>query len=152
MTCCNCPYTDGLVYTSLPPKVKCSITGEFHEYAFECNCEAARQVKENIEKFEAKVSTAGPDAEYVSLNPLNKDNTCSTMLQALEQSPIISMGTATAVAAEIGTPCLICGESIPTGYFSGPKICRDCKKAVAYIKNRFKEEINDYREEDCSNN
>ena len=26
----NCEYTDGCIYTSLPPKVKCTITNKFH--------------------------------------------------------------------------------------------------------------------------
>lgn len=151
MTCCNCPYTDGLVYTSLPPKVKCIITGEFHEYTFECDCESARQVKENIEKFEAKTASTGSEEEYVLLNTASKDNTCSTMLQAMEPSPIVSTCFDTTTAVEIGTPCLICGETVPTGYYGGPKICSECKKTVAYLKNRFKEDINDYREEDRTN-
>ena len=29
-TCGNCEYNDGCVYTSLPPRFKCTITGEFH--------------------------------------------------------------------------------------------------------------------------
>lgn len=36
--CGNCNKTDGLCYTSDPPKVKCTITGEFHRYNDECNC------------------------------------------------------------------------------------------------------------------
>lgn len=37
MRCGNCDKTDGLCYTSNPPKVKCTITGEFHEYGDECD-------------------------------------------------------------------------------------------------------------------
>jgi hypothetical protein len=42
MRCGECKYTDGLVYTSNPPKVKCTITGEFHHNTDECNCEFSR--------------------------------------------------------------------------------------------------------------
>lgn len=37
--CGNCDKTDGLCYTSDPPQVKCTITGEFHYYDDECNVE-----------------------------------------------------------------------------------------------------------------
>lgn len=37
MKCGNCDKTDGLCYTSNPPKVKCTITGKFHEYDDECD-------------------------------------------------------------------------------------------------------------------
>lgn len=36
MKCGNCDKTDGLCYTSNPPKVKCTVTGNFHEYDDEC--------------------------------------------------------------------------------------------------------------------
>ena len=35
--CGNCDKTDGICYTSHPPKVKCSITNEFHYYDDFCN-------------------------------------------------------------------------------------------------------------------
>lgn len=34
--CGNCDKTDGLCYTSLPPKVKCTVTGEYHLYGDKC--------------------------------------------------------------------------------------------------------------------
>ena len=37
--CGYCDYIDGYVYTSLPPQVKCTITGEFHGYADLCTVE-----------------------------------------------------------------------------------------------------------------
>ena len=30
ITCANCPLNDGLVYTSFPPKFKCTATNEWH--------------------------------------------------------------------------------------------------------------------------
>lgn len=35
--CGTCDKTDGLCYTSNPPQVKCTVTGEFHHYDDECN-------------------------------------------------------------------------------------------------------------------
>jgi len=35
--CNSCEYTDNLMYTSLPPQVKCTITGEFHYLSEKCN-------------------------------------------------------------------------------------------------------------------
>ena len=37
MTCGKCDLTDGLCYTSNPPQVKCTVTGEFHTYDHECD-------------------------------------------------------------------------------------------------------------------
>lgn len=36
MKCGECPKTDGLCYTSNPPKIKCTVTGKFHFYDDEC--------------------------------------------------------------------------------------------------------------------
>ena len=36
-TCGSCDQTDGMCYTSDPPKVKCTITGEYHSYDDMCN-------------------------------------------------------------------------------------------------------------------
>jgi hypothetical protein len=44
MICGNCEHTDGLIYTSNPPQVKCTITGEFHKNDFECNCNKIRSL------------------------------------------------------------------------------------------------------------
>lgn len=46
MICGFCPFNDGMCYTSNPPKRKCTITGEFHLYEAECNCEHLRLLKE----------------------------------------------------------------------------------------------------------
>ena len=35
--CSNCPFNDGLVYTSFPPKYKCTITDEFHLGEYICD-------------------------------------------------------------------------------------------------------------------
>lgn len=62
MYCGNCDKTDGLCYASLPPKVKCTVTGEYHLYSDECTvkqqpivdtdktCENLILVKEGADK------------------------------------------------------------------------------------------------------
>lgn len=44
MHCGNCTKTDGLCYTSNPPKVKCTVTGKFHGYGDECDCNVVHPV------------------------------------------------------------------------------------------------------------
>lgn len=43
MNCGNCNRTDGVVYTSYPPQVKCSLTGNFHHYGDQCEIEDAKE-------------------------------------------------------------------------------------------------------------
>lgn len=40
--CGQCNKTDGVCYTSNPPKVKCTVTGEFHLYDDQCNIKSPR--------------------------------------------------------------------------------------------------------------
>ncbi len=40
--CGQCNKTDGICYTSNPPKVKCTVTGEFHLYDDQCNIKPPR--------------------------------------------------------------------------------------------------------------
>ena len=146
MTCGKCPFTDGLVYTSLPPKVKCIVTGEFHEYEDLCDCENARKVKENLNRY---VAAKGEQASYRSQGGSTLATTpgdTTIPIQAAEINSTITEIGATAVAsifssarAEIGTPCLICGETVEIGYFGGsPKICEECKQAVLHVKELLK--------------
>lgn len=37
--CGNCHFTDGMLYTSSPPKVRCNFTGEFHNTNELCSVE-----------------------------------------------------------------------------------------------------------------
>lgn len=39
MICGNCDKTDGMVYTSMPPKMRCGISKRFHERGDECEFE-----------------------------------------------------------------------------------------------------------------
>ena len=38
-TCNICEYNDGKVYTSFPPQMRCTITGEFHLHDHPCDVE-----------------------------------------------------------------------------------------------------------------
>ena len=41
MNCAICKHNDGNIYTSIPPKYRCKITGEYHESWNDCNVEFA---------------------------------------------------------------------------------------------------------------
>ena len=41
MKCANCEHNDGMVYLSLPPTYRCTITNEFHFGGDDCNMEFA---------------------------------------------------------------------------------------------------------------
>ena len=117
MSCGSCPHTDNLVYSSMPPKVKCDITGRFHYYDDECDCavnddtaiRVAEPSEEELEKFSDMLS------EHSFIGTLAPVECC--------------------------TSCLVCGESITVSVFENhSKICEDCKKAIMFIKERFRSE------------
>lgn len=39
--CAYCKYNDGAVYTSTPPKYRCTVTGEYHLALDDCNVDFA---------------------------------------------------------------------------------------------------------------
>ena len=41
MNCANCYFTDGLVYTSMPPKYKCTFDGNYYDGWHKCHLELA---------------------------------------------------------------------------------------------------------------
>lgn len=41
MNCANCHFTDGLVYTSMPPKYKCTFDNNFYDGWHQCHLELA---------------------------------------------------------------------------------------------------------------
>lgn len=43
--CAYCEYNDGAVYTSDPPKYRCTVTGEYHLALDDCNVEFAPVVR-----------------------------------------------------------------------------------------------------------
>lgn len=135
MTCGMCPFTDGLCYTSNPPKKKCTITDEFHYYDDECNCEYTRLLKEK-EKSGASLIDRFPES------------TIKANMDSIAASEYEFPDTITEYIYEpitnLGTPCLICGETVLIDIWGiGPKVCDSCKKAIELIKEKFKEELND---------
>lgn len=49
--CGNCTKTDGSVYTSNPPQIKCTVTGEFHFMDESCNCKKNKYVHDVAKKY-----------------------------------------------------------------------------------------------------
>lgn len=52
--CSSCRFTDGLIYTSNPPKIKCTLTGKFHTLNCKCDCDylIAKMVLKKIKEVE----------------------------------------------------------------------------------------------------
>ena len=116
MSCGSCPHTDNFVYTSMPPKVKCNITGKFHYYDDECDC-------------------AVDDTAIIVKEPSEEE--LEKLRNMLSEHSFIG----TIAPVEYCTSCLVCGESIPVSvYENHVKICEDCKKAIMFIKERFRSE------------
>lgn len=62
MKCGNCDKTDGRCYLSDPPKVKCTITDQFHFYDDECN--ALGTVKTSPTKYAVLCILCGEVVRY----------------------------------------------------------------------------------------
>ncbi len=176
MRCGSCQFTDGKCYISLPPKVKCTIMNEFRLYEDECSCPSARATHESEEVARLKdllLNEPGPlmtikyddwTAPSVTITREDADAAYSSLLQ------LPAYGQARAIAAAVdesqGTdvdawkveasveygcmPCLVCGAGV--GIYSPrddrPKICPTCRKAIRFIKERFKVELEAYTEGD----
>lgn len=158
--CDTCPYTDGAVYTSLPPKCKCTITNNFHYFGDACDCEEARAKKVVDDIALAVEKKTGAPEDHIVINNFDSllDNKAPTI------NYTISTATTKLSAAEIAygvkreerpwddmiavssTPCLICGADISTNIYDAhqAKICPECQKAVKFIKEKFKSEIEVY--------
>ena len=88
-TCANCEYNDGAVYTSIPPKRKCTIDGEFHNGDYVCKFEFVPLKKAEWtlkRKFESigsieygayQCSNCGYEKNYCLEWDDEKDNYCS---------------------------------------------------------------------------
>ena len=160
MKCGSCLYTDGCCYTSLPPKVKCNITGEFHYHDDECNCEDIKTSK--AEEFDrirellnqpgalTAINYDGPNAPSVSFgNTLTLDEAV-VAYESLLRLPLYDEADADCTTMELptavgSTKCLVCGEDIIVNMWdSYTQICSTCKKAIKYIKEKFNEELENY--------
>ena len=94
MTCGMCPFTDGMCYTSDPPKRKCTITGEFHYYDYECNCEYSRLPKEKEKSGESLIerfpeSAIRVNADSIAASEYNFPDTVTEYIC----EPITTIGT-----------------------------------------------------------
>lgn len=129
MNCGACSFTDGYCYTSLPPKVKCTITDECHYYDDICNCEEVRAQKAAESASGTLLITEEAGSYKGLLNPALHTGTT-------DECTAIAVGC---------TSCLVCGDDvILTWYEGGPKICSACQKTIKFIKEKFKKELNEY--------
>jgi hypothetical protein len=167
MICGSCPFTDGCCYTSLPPKVKCNITNEFHYYDDDCNCvEVMTSKKEQLDFVQKKLSEPGPlvalnydgpKAPSVSFSGEEVarayDNLLKTSTEGADASisinPVFEQRTFDAKLLEpvyeYCTRCLVCDVEVPVSFLGGgPKICPDCKRTIRFIKEKFKTELESF--------
>jgi hypothetical protein len=135
MTCGMCPFNDGMCYTSNPPKRKCTITGEFHFYDDECNCEYSRLLKEKETSGESLIECFPESAIR-----LNADHIAASEYEF----PDIVTEYICEPITTFGTPCIICGETVFVDiYGAGPKVCNSCKEAVQFVKDKLMEKKDD---------
>lgn len=139
MICGSCQYTDGCCYTSMPPKVKCIFTGEFHFYNDECNCEdgdfKARKIEEleHLKKMLSKPLIVPDTVDNLSITD-SFFNTLETNTATLSMEPCTYC-----------VRCAICGTEIPVNWYGGGAYaCNDCKKAIKFLKEKFKLELDEY--------
>jgi hypothetical protein len=68
-----------------------------------------------------------------------------TAAEALDFSWSVPSESITAAAVAC-TRCLVCGEDVILLDYeaAGPRICSTCKKAIKFIKEKFREELNNY--------
>jgi hypothetical protein len=142
MTCGSCVHADGYCYTSLPPRVKCTITGEFHYYGDECNCKDACEIKgEQLVAFYKALNNpilAYDPADTTVLNGMGENKVNVDLTSLIEVNEHDSYTTTTLGACN----CLICGETIfINAGENSPKICDMCKKTVIYLREKFRDEI-----------
>ena len=156
MTCGNCPYTDGLCYTSLPPQVRCNITGEYHYYGDECNCkddlaagkaEEVEKLKELLNKPGALMMAVNYDSDKAPAVTITGEE-AAIAYESLLKLPLYGEceGTENTDRTAVGgTKCLVCGEEIIVLMWdSYTQICPSCKKAIKFIKEKFSKELENY--------
>ena len=135
--CGSCPYTDGCCYTTMPPKVKCIITNEFHLYNDECDCEEQRMLKV-VKDIKVTIESSEEDIKVIN-------GTCDNMISAddisVSSTEAVIRTDHVSVFADT-TPCIVCGEPIDVNWHeTRPKMCEECKRAVRFIKEKFREEL-----------
>ena len=142
MTCGSCNLTSGECYCSMPPKVRCIVTGEYHLYSDECTCAdtiAHRNRAAELEYLAKRLNEPGA----LTAMPIEYDKASNAEFKIdhpVCQEDIEKYLTVPIYAYE--ARCLICDKGIPVQYpCGGPFICKDCKKVISFIKEKFKEEL-----------
>jgi hypothetical protein len=101
-----------------------------------CDCEDARILKE-AEVPSIYEAAHGPVPVINQQELLLDGNTITASLM----TNIAPIG--------ICTSCLVCGEDIPVALCENHiRICRECRKAIMLMKDKFKEELETYDIED----
>ena len=140
MTCGSCNYTSGDCYYSMPPKVRCIVTGEYHLYSDECNCTdtvASRTRAAELGYLAKRLNEPGALAA-ISIERDKAPVVETKVDPSICQEDIEKYLTAPICAHETG--CLICDTAMQ--YLGvGPLICNDCRKVINFIKEKFKEEL-----------
>lgn len=149
--CEGCRFTDGLCYASLPPKLKCTITNEFRYYDDYCNCNLARVAQEakEIQRIKELLDEPSPltvlngngvkaaDVTFVE-NGVTQVSTnmasCTVDVETWKFEAPVTYGS---------TPCLVCGEDVQiyNMKYDHPKICVTCQKAIKFVREKFKTEL-----------
>ena len=108
------------------------------------NCQYADVSRQTNELY-YRVCTITGEHRFYS-DSCNCQNIKENKIEALEYAS--KPGTTTIKWSEpvfkYGTPCLVCGESVPINPGEGQKICATCKKVIKFIKENFKEELDKY--------
>lgn len=136
MICGSCEYTDKLCYCSMPPKVKCIFTGEYHFYNDECNCEEG--------DFKArKIEELGHIKKMLS-EPLIISNNLAAgggFANAIKTNDVVVHTQPCTICVK----CAICEKEVAMSWYDGGVyVCDDCKKTIKFLKEKFKLELEDY--------
>jgi hypothetical protein len=132
----------------MPPKVKCVITGEFHYYNDVCNCEDVKDSKaEELKHIKKMLSEPLMCYQPDDTPKLNASELTSSSIISIFDGPNLSnaIGTTEIAACTICVRCAVCEKEVAMSWYNqGVYVCEDCKKAVKFIKEKFKEELNTY--------
>jgi hypothetical protein len=132
----------------MPPQVRCNITGKFHYYEDDCDCEDIKaekaaefaKIRELISKPGAlrAINYDAPNGPLVGYSNVLTADEATMAYESIVKLPLYGESIE---LETVGTTCLICGESVPCYTGEGKKICATCKKAVMYIREKFSKEL-----------
>lgn len=110
MKCGNCDKTDGLCYTSLPPKVKCTVTGKFHECGDECDC-----ITDDVCSSDIKEGKRFWPASVAKISITTYCIVCDAPVELTPEE----------------------GLRLERGHHIGSKVCDKCKQAIMHVRNHL---------------